>query len=459
MIERYRRGRCRTRRHYHNAFCAQKDYSVRWTPLIPDCPALPGSHALRRIRRAQGRRGGRSPASSPPACLLAGCSEIEFYWQGIAGQTDLLARAKPIPEVIATTPDAALKARLVRAQEIRAFASRELALPDNRTLHELRGPRAAVRAVERVRGARAFADAAASGASRSPDASRIAAISPRPTRAPKPRASRPTGDDVHLSGIPAYSTLGYFDDPVLSTFVRYREVELARLIFHELAHQVVYVKDDTSFNESFAVAVEEAGIARWLAAEARGAGPGGRGASSPPMPSAGASFAPPFARSIACDARAPRGALRERRRRDDEKRAGKAAAFAAHARGIRSAQGGVGGRPRVRALVRRRREQCRHRRRRRCTPTGCRSSRRCSRRRTATSRGSTRASRRWRRCPRPSASPRCSRRRARRVAAGLRAIRLFCRAKRVILSDSLASPRADRGRPPGGARYAAPAPP
>jgi predicted aminopeptidase len=67
------------------------------------------------------------------------------------------------------------------------------------------------------------------------------------------------GDDVHLSGIPAYSTLGYFDDPVLSTFVRYREVDLARLIFHELRHQVVYVKDDTSFNESFAVAVEEAG--------------------------------------------------------------------------------------------------------------------------------------------------------------------------------------------------------
>ena len=84
------------------------------------------------------------------------------------------------------------------------------------------------------------------------------------------------GDDVHLSGIPAYSTLGYFDDPVLSTFVRYREVDLARLIFHELAHQVVYVKDDTSFNESFAVAVEEAGVARWLAAEARTPRRGGR---------------------------------------------------------------------------------------------------------------------------------------------------------------------------------------
>jgi predicted aminopeptidase len=71
-----------------------------------------------------------------------------------------------------------------------------------------------------------------------------------------------------VSGVPAYSTLGWLDDPLLSTFVRYREVELARLLFHELAHQVVYVKDDTSFNESFAVAVEEAGLARWLDAQA-----------------------------------------------------------------------------------------------------------------------------------------------------------------------------------------------
>ena len=67
--------------------------------------------------------------------------------------------------------------------------------------------------------------------------------------------------------MPAYSTLGYFDDPVLSTFVRWPETEVARMVFHELAHQVVYVKDDTQFNESFAAAVEEAGVARWLAAQ------------------------------------------------------------------------------------------------------------------------------------------------------------------------------------------------
>jgi predicted aminopeptidase len=65
--------------------------------------------------------------------------------------------------------------------------------------------------------------------------------------------------------VPAYSTLGYFADPVLNTFIHYPEPEIARLIFHELAHQVAYVRDDTAFNESFAVAVEQEGVRRWLA--------------------------------------------------------------------------------------------------------------------------------------------------------------------------------------------------
>ena len=65
--------------------------------------------------------------------------------------------------------------------------------------------------------------------------------------------------------MPAYSTLGWFDDPVLNTFIHYPDHELARLIFHELAHQVAYAKDDTEFNESFAVAVETEGVMRWIA--------------------------------------------------------------------------------------------------------------------------------------------------------------------------------------------------
>jgi len=80
---------------------------------------------------------------------------------------------------------------------------------------------------------------------------------------------RSQGYDVYLGGVPAYSTLGWFDDPLLSTFIQYPDVQLARLVFHELAHQRIYLKGDTTFNESFAVTVEEEGVKRWLEAEGR----------------------------------------------------------------------------------------------------------------------------------------------------------------------------------------------
>ncbi|TWG78815.1 putative aminopeptidase [Cupriavidus gilardii J11] len=79
---------------------------------------------------------------------------------------------------------------------------------------------------------------------------------------------RSQGLETYVAGVPAYSTLGYFDDPLLNTFVYLPEGELARMLFHELAHQVVYVRNDTTFNESFASAVEVAGVERWLATEA-----------------------------------------------------------------------------------------------------------------------------------------------------------------------------------------------
>lgn len=219
-------------------------------------------------------RGSRSPVGArwrlPSAVLLAlalaGCDAVEFYWQGVAGQLDLVARAQPIAEVVATTGDDALRARLRRLQAIRAYASSELALPDNRSYtrytdvgrpfvvwNVFAAPPLSLVARQwcfpvagcvAYRGYFAEADARA-------EAQRLAAA----------------GDDVHVSGVPAYSTLGWFDDPALSTFVGWREVDLARLLFHELAHQVVYVRDDTSFNESFATAVEEEGLRRWLAAQ------------------------------------------------------------------------------------------------------------------------------------------------------------------------------------------------
>jgi predicted aminopeptidase len=259
------------------------------------------------------------------AFALSGCSAVEFYWQGLTGQVDILQRAKPITEVIETTSDPALKERLARAQAIRAYASRELALPDNRSYtsysdlgrpfvlwNVFAAPELSLTPRQwcfPVAGCVAYRGYFAESDARD-EAARLAA----------------DGDDVHVGGVPAYSTLGYFDDPVLSTFARYREVELARLIFHELAHQVVYVKDDTAFNESFAVTVEEEGVARWLAREAKRRDP-----------SEAARLTADFARGQRnrADFRAMIIAARERlaalyagQASDEEKRAGKAAVFA-----------------------------------------------------------------------------------------------------------------------------------
>ena len=268
----------------------------------------------------------RAAGCAALSCLLAGCGELEFYGQGIAGQTDILARAKPIGDVIAETPDPVLRARLVRTQAIRAFASRELALPDNRSYTsyaDLGRPYAVWNVFAApelsltprqwcfpVAGCVAYRGYFAEGDARA-EAARLAGA----------------GDDVHLGGVPAYSTLGYFADPVLSTFVRYREVELARLIFHELAHQVVYVKDDTSFNESFATVVEEAGIARWLASEAANRDPAE--ASELAADAARGQRLRATFRALVAATRDRLTVLYASTASDAEKRAGKAAAFAA----------------------------------------------------------------------------------------------------------------------------------
>jgi predicted aminopeptidase len=259
------------------------------------------------------------------ACALGGCSAVEFYWQGIAGEADLLARAKPIAEVIETTADPALRARLARAQAIRAYASRELGLPDNRSYTDYADlgrpfvvwnvfatPELSL--VPRqwcfpVAGCVAYRGYFSEGDARA-EAARLAA----------------NGDDVHVGGVPAYSTLGYFSDPVLSTFIRYREAELARLVFHELAHQVVYVRDDTSFNESFATLVEEEGVARWVAAAGRSRDPAEVAALAADA-ARGQRLRAEF-RALMTTTRERLAVLYGETAGDEEKRAGKAAVFA-----------------------------------------------------------------------------------------------------------------------------------
>jgi len=204
----------------------------------------------------------------PISCALlalSGCNTLGYYFQAIDGHLEVMRRATSFEEAIAK-PGAndTLRLQLARIRAIREFASRELALPDNGSYRRyadlgrpyvvwnvFAAPEYSVRPVESCfpfagcvpyRGFYAEADARSYA-----------------------RQLAEKGFDTYVGGVAAYSTLGWFDDPVLSTFIGFPDAELARIIFHELAHQMLYVRDDTPFNESFAVAVEQEGVRRWLA--------------------------------------------------------------------------------------------------------------------------------------------------------------------------------------------------
>lgn len=203
--------------------------------------------------------------ASAAALALGGCSAVPYYSQAITGEFALLSAARPIADWLAdpATPPA-LRERLQLAVRIRAFASAELSLPDNASYTRYADLHRSS-AVWNVFAAPAlslqlktwcypiFGCAAYRGYFAQADADALAA------------SLSAQGLDATVAPIPAFSTLGWFSDPLLNTFVNWPEPELARLIFHELAHQVEYVRDDTVFNESFATAVERAGLARWVA--------------------------------------------------------------------------------------------------------------------------------------------------------------------------------------------------
>jgi predicted aminopeptidase len=199
------------------------------------------------------------------AVFLAGCETLAYYGQAASGQLALMARARPLDEVEAAP---ALKERLRLALEIRDFASRELGLPDDgayRSYADLGRPYA----LWNVVAAPEFSLAPVQSCFAIAGCVSYRGYYDRDAAQRHAGTLRAAGHDVVVYGVPAYSTLGWFDDPLLSTFIHYPEADLARLMFHELAHRVAYVKDDSTFNESFAVVVEREGLRRWLAAQGR----------------------------------------------------------------------------------------------------------------------------------------------------------------------------------------------
>lgn len=200
------------------------------------------------------------------AAGAAGCSHLQYYWQATQGQFALQRAARPVQEVLQDpATDVRIKPKLEAAQRIRAFAISELALPDNKSYTAYADLKRSavlwnvVATPELSMQLKQWCFPVAGCVSYKGWFSKAAAEQ-------EAAALRAQGYDAHVGDVPAYSTLGWFDDPLLNTFIVYPEGEIARLVFHELAHQLLYVTGDSTFNESFATAVEEFGVARWLAA-------------------------------------------------------------------------------------------------------------------------------------------------------------------------------------------------
>jgi predicted aminopeptidase len=200
------------------------------------------------------------------ACLtLCGCSEIGYYGHLLRGEVSLLNQRVPIAEVVGDPgTDPKLKARLELVREARVFSVKSLALPDNGsyTLYADVGRRYVVWNV--------FAAPEFSLQGRQWCFPFVGCLQYRgyyeETRANAKAAElKAQGDDVFVSGISAYSTLGWFDDPVLSTMLQWSDDHLIETLFHELGHQVLYLKGDTTFNESFATFIGEEGLREFRA--------------------------------------------------------------------------------------------------------------------------------------------------------------------------------------------------
>ena len=232
--------------------------------MVTQSPSSPPGNARRTQPPRARPRTARLAVVLTALAALSGCASTTYLWQAASGEWHVLHGRKPIIDVI-DEPQAseALIRELAYVREARRFASQQLGLPNNdsyRTyvnLHRryvvwnvVAAPEFSVKPKQwcfpfagcvayrgyfHERSARNFA-----------------------------KTLKHQGYDVVVEGVPAYSTLGKLPDPVMSTMMRYGREELAAMIFHELAHQLLYVENDSRFDEAFAMTVENTGMKRWL---------------------------------------------------------------------------------------------------------------------------------------------------------------------------------------------------
>lgn len=199
---------------------------------------------------------------------LAACGNVAYYAQAVGGHFDVMGAARPVSELIGDpASDPILRKQLEEVQAIRKFASRELGLPDNnsyRSYADIGRPYV----VWNVFAAPEFSLQPKSWCMLMVGCVNYRGYYDREQAEHLAADLRQEGYDTYVGGIAAYSTLGWFDDPVLNSFLRHGTLEVARIVFHELAHQLIFVKNDSPFNESFATAVENEGMRRWTAGPA-----------------------------------------------------------------------------------------------------------------------------------------------------------------------------------------------
>jgi predicted aminopeptidase len=201
--------------------------------------------------------------------ILISCQAAGYYLHVSKGQLELLSQRQNIEELLADESiDPELKQQLESVRTIRQFASERLGLPENASYSSYADLNREY-VVWNVFAAEAFSVEPKQWCFLVAGCVAYRGYFDEQEALAFASELSEQGYDTYVGGVAAYSTLGWFDDPVLNTFITRDEPRLAGLMFHELAHQQLYINDDTTFNESFASAVEVEGVRRWLAQKDR----------------------------------------------------------------------------------------------------------------------------------------------------------------------------------------------
>lgn len=198
--------------------------------------------------------------------LQSACTDLGYYWHSTKGHLALMNKRVDIDDMLESPDlDADLRQRLLLVKNIRAFSVDELALPDSGSYHNyVQLDRDYL--LQNLFAAKEFSTQLHKWCFPVAGCLSYRGYYDEELLNEYANQLRAQNFDLHIAYVPAYSTLGWFDDPVLSSFINWPDYRLAGLLFHELTHQRIYIDDDTQFNESLAVAIQQAGTELWLKA-------------------------------------------------------------------------------------------------------------------------------------------------------------------------------------------------